>query len=71
MAQQGKSQTALYICFISSLVGGLFGMVIMILFTPPLARIAMKFGPVRDVLDRHFRHQRSWPGSLRDPSPRD
>ncbi len=45
MAQQGKSQTALYICFISSLVGGLFGMLVMILFTPPLARIALQFGP--------------------------
>jgi len=45
MAKQGKSQTALYVCFISSLVGGLFGMVIMILFTPPLAKIALKFGP--------------------------
>jgi putative tricarboxylic transport membrane protein len=45
MAKQGKAQTALYICFISSLVGGLFGMLIMILFTPPLAKIAMKFGP--------------------------
>jgi len=45
MAQQGKSQTALYICFISSLIGGLFGMLIMILFTPPLAKIALKFGP--------------------------
>ncbi len=44
MARQGKSQTALYICFISSLVGGLFGMLIMILFTPPLAKIALKFG---------------------------
>lgn len=44
MARQGKSQTALYICFISSLVGGLFGMVLMILFTPPLAKIALKFG---------------------------
>ena len=45
MAKQGKSQTALYTCFISSLIGGLFGMLIMILFTPPLARIALKFGP--------------------------
>lgn len=45
MAQQGKAQAALYTCFISSLVGGLFGMLIMILFTPPLARIALKFGP--------------------------
>ena len=45
MAQQGKSQSALYICFISSLVGGLFGMVVMVLFTPPLAQMALKFGP--------------------------
>lgn len=45
MATQGKSQTALYICFISSLIGGLFGMLVMILFTPPLARIALEFGP--------------------------
>ncbi|MFO8088976.1 MAG: tripartite tricarboxylate transporter permease [Desulfatiglandaceae bacterium] len=45
MAEQGKAQTALYICFISSLVGGLFGMFIMIVFTPPLAKIALQFGP--------------------------
>lgn len=45
MAKQGKSQVALYVCFISSLVGGLFGMLVMILFTPPLAEIALKFGP--------------------------
>jgi putative tricarboxylic transport membrane protein len=45
MAKQGRSQTALYVCFISSLIGGLFGMLIMILFTPPLAKIALKFGP--------------------------
>lgn len=45
MAKQGRSQTALYMCFISSLIGGLFGMLVMILFTPPLARMALKFGP--------------------------
>jgi putative tricarboxylic transport membrane protein len=45
MAKQGHSQKALYFCFISSLVGGLFGMVVMILFTPPLAEVALKFGP--------------------------
>jgi len=45
MAQQGHSQKALYFCFISSLVGGLFGMVVMILFTPPLAEVALEFGP--------------------------
>ena len=45
MARQGHSQKALYFCFISSLIGGLFGMLLMILFTPPLASIALKFGP--------------------------
>ncbi len=45
MAQRGESQKALYICFISSLIGGLFGMIVMILFTPPLAKIAIEFGP--------------------------
>jgi len=45
MALKGKAQAALYTCFISSLIGGLFGMLIMILFTPPLARIALTFGP--------------------------
>jgi putative tricarboxylic transport membrane protein len=44
MSQQGRAQSALYICFFSSLIGGLFGMVIMIFFTPPLAAAAMKFG---------------------------
>lgn len=45
MAQQGHSQKALYFCFISSLIGGLFGMLVMILFTPPLAKVALQFGP--------------------------
>lgn len=45
MAQQGQAQKALYMCFISSLIGGLFGMLVMVLFTPPLAEIALKFGP--------------------------
>jgi len=45
MAKQGQAQKALYYCFISSLVGGLFGMAMMIFFTPPLAEISMEFGP--------------------------
>ena len=44
MAQQGASQKALYICFFSSLIGGLFGMLIMIVFSPLLANVALKFG---------------------------
>lgn len=45
MALKGQSQEALYTCFASSLVGGLFGMAVMILFTPPMAQLAMQFGP--------------------------
>ncbi|MBI9087010.1 MAG: tripartite tricarboxylate transporter permease [Desulfobacterales bacterium] len=45
MAKQGRAQEALYLCFTSSLVGGVFGMLVMVMFTPPLANVAMKFGP--------------------------
>jgi putative tricarboxylic transport membrane protein len=46
MAKQGKSQTALYICFISSLIGGLFGMVIMIfVHAAPWPRSPWNSGP--------------------------
>lgn len=44
MAKKGKSQSALYLCFISSFIGGMFGMLVMILLTPPLAEFALKFG---------------------------
>ncbi|MBN2569236.1 MAG: tripartite tricarboxylate transporter permease, partial [Deltaproteobacteria bacterium] len=43
MARSGKAEKALYTCFISSFIGGLFGMVIMILLTLPLAEFALKF----------------------------
>lgn len=45
MSQQGKSQSALNMCYIASLIGGLVGMVAMIFFTPVLADMALKFGP--------------------------
>ncbi len=45
MAKQGRAEEALYTAFISSFVGGLFGVVILIFFAPPLAEFAMKFGP--------------------------
>ncbi|MBN2570156.1 MAG: tripartite tricarboxylate transporter permease, partial [Deltaproteobacteria bacterium] len=43
MARSGKAEQALYTCFISSFIGGLFGMVIMIFLTLPLAEFALKF----------------------------
>ncbi|HMA66838.1 MAG TPA: tripartite tricarboxylate transporter permease, partial [Desulfosalsimonadaceae bacterium] len=45
MSKQGKSQSALNMCYIASLIGGLVGMVAMIFFTPVLADMALKFGP--------------------------
>jgi putative tricarboxylic transport membrane protein len=43
MARSGKAEPALYTCFISSFIGGLFGMMIMVLFTLPIAEFALKF----------------------------
>lgn len=45
MVKKGKAEEALYISFCSSLIGGLFGVIVMILFSPPLADFAMRFGP--------------------------
>lgn len=43
MAKSGKAESALYTCFISSFIGGVVGMVIMVLLTAPLAEFALKF----------------------------
>ena len=45
MAKQGRATEALHYCFISSFVGGLIGVVILIFFTPVLADFALTFGP--------------------------
>lgn len=45
MSRQGRATEALHYCFISSLIGGLFGILLLIFFTPPLAELALKFGP--------------------------
>lgn len=45
MARQGRASEALHYCFFSSFVGGIFGILILIFFTPPLAELALKFGP--------------------------
>lgn len=44
MAKAGRAQEALYTCFISSFLGGVIGMIVMILLTFPLAEFALKFG---------------------------
>ena len=45
MAKSGKSKEALHYCFISSFIGGVIGIFILIFFTPVLAGFALKFGP--------------------------
>lgn len=44
MSRQGRSQKALYLCFISTFIGGTFGLLVLVLLTPPLANFALKFG---------------------------
>ena len=45
LAQQGRATEALHYSFISSLIGGLVGVFLLIFFTPALAKLALKFGP--------------------------
>jgi len=45
LAGKGKAAEALFYCFTSSFVGGIIGIIILIFFTPPLAELALKFGP--------------------------
>ena len=45
MAKNGRSKEALHYCFISSFIGGVIGIIVLIFFTPVLANFALKFGP--------------------------
>ena len=45
LAKQGRASEALHYCFISSFIGGVIGVVVLIFFTPPLAELALAFGP--------------------------
>lgn len=45
MAKAGRAEEALYVSFFSSLIGGVFGVLVLIFFSPPLAEFAMRFGP--------------------------
>ncbi|MDH3639070.1 MAG: tripartite tricarboxylate transporter permease, partial [Gammaproteobacteria bacterium] len=45
MAMKGRAAEALHYCFISSFIGGVIGVFVLIFFTPPLAELALKFGP--------------------------
>ncbi|WP_100374495.1 tripartite tricarboxylate transporter permease [Bacillus sp. FJAT-45037] len=45
LTRQGRAKEALYYSIFSSMFGGLIGVLVLILFTPPLANFALKFGP--------------------------
>ncbi len=50
MARQGRAKEALSYSVLSSSLGGMFGVIVMLLFTPMLARLALKFGPPEQFL---------------------
>jgi len=45
MAQQGRAGVALFMTTIASLVGGLFGVAALTMFSPSIVEIGLKFGP--------------------------
>lgn len=45
LAKKGRAAEALHYCFVSSFIGGVLGIFVLIFFTPPLAKLALKFGP--------------------------
>ena len=45
MAKQGRGGQALFMTAIASFVGSLFGVVLLVGFSVPLSRVALKFGP--------------------------
>jgi TctA family transporter len=45
MAKQGRAGQALFMTAIASFVGSLFGVVLLVGFSVPLARVALQFGP--------------------------
>lgn len=45
MAQQGRAVEALHYAFISTAIGGILGMLVLIFLAPPVADVALRFGP--------------------------
>lgn len=50
MCEKGQGGVALGLCATSALVGGAFGMIVLILFSPMLSEFALKFGPAESFL---------------------
>lgn len=45
MAKAGRGQEAIVVATVASVIGGLFGIAVLAFLAPPLARIALRFGP--------------------------
>ncbi|MFZ5641533.1 MAG: tripartite tricarboxylate transporter permease [Bacillota bacterium] len=45
MARQGRGNEALFASITASSIGGIFGVIVLLLFTPMLAKLSLKFGP--------------------------
>lgn len=45
MAQKGLAQKALTLSIVSSCIGGILGVLVLMFFTPPLAKFSLRFGP--------------------------
>lgn len=45
MAKAGRGQEAIVVATVASVIGGLFGVAVLAFLAPPLARVALKFGP--------------------------
>ena len=45
MARQGRGQQAIIVATVASVLGGLFGVAALAFLAPPLANVALKFGP--------------------------
>lgn len=50
MSRQGRAKEALYTAILSCVFGGFVGVLVLILFTPVLARFALRFGPAEMFL---------------------
>lgn len=50
MAKQGRGKEALYYAVYASSIGGFIGVLALILFTPALAKLSLKFGPPEMML---------------------
>jgi putative tricarboxylic transport membrane protein len=49
MAKQGRMHEALSIALVTSVIGGLIGTVVLVIFAPTLAEVALSFGPAEYV----------------------